>query len=80
MSLHQRQVHPEYVEGCFGCKVSTLSVQDLHIKAISHANDKELNAYRDARKQGIQPASTKMKDIQAAVRVSDVTGTAAKAG
>lgn len=80
MSLHRRQVHPEYVEGCFGCKVSTIQVQDLHIRAISHANDKELSAYRDARKQGIQPASTKMKDIQAAVRVSDTTGIAAKAG
>jgi hypothetical protein len=23
MTLHQRQVHPEYREGCFGCKVGT---------------------------------------------------------
>ena len=41
--------------------------------------DKELSAYRDARKQGIQPASTKMKDIQKAVRASDLIGRAAKA-
>lgn len=26
MSLHRERVHPEPVEGCFGCKVSTLSV------------------------------------------------------
>lgn len=26
MSLHQQQVHPDFVEGCFGCKVSTLAV------------------------------------------------------
>lgn len=79
MSLHRRQTHPEYVEGCFGCKVGTIAVQDLHIKAVSHANEKELNAYRDARKQGIQPKTTKMRDIQNAVRVSDKTGVAAKA-
>ena len=41
--------------------------------------DKELSAYRDARKLGIQPASTKMADIQKAVRVSDTIGRAAKA-
>ena len=41
--------------------------------------DKELSAYRDARKLGIQPASTKMKDIQKAVRASDVIGRAAQA-
>ena len=41
--------------------------------------DKELSAYREARKQGIQPATTKMKDIQTAVRASDLIGRAAKA-
>jgi hypothetical protein len=41
--------------------------------------DRELSAYRDARKLGIQPASTKMKDIQKAVRTSDAIGRAAKA-
>ena len=41
--------------------------------------DRELSAYRDARKLGIQPASTKMKDIQKAVRVSEKIGRAAQA-
>jgi len=41
--------------------------------------DRELSAYRDARKLGIQPASTKMKDIQKAVRVSEKIGKAAQA-
>ena len=41
--------------------------------------DKELSAYRDARKLGIQPASTQMKDIQKAVRVSEKIGRAAQA-
>lgn len=78
MSLHRERTHPEYVEGCFGCKASTLAYQDLHIRAWSHANDKELDAYRAARKQGIQPKTTKLKDINAAVRVSDRLGRAVK--
>lgn len=79
MSLHRERVHPEYVEGCFGCKVATLSFADMHIRAWSHSNERELDAYASARKQGIQPRSTKMKDIQTAVRASDSLGTAVKA-
>ena len=40
--------------------------------------DGELQAYRDARAQGIQPKSTKMKDIRAAVEISNKTGKAFK--
>lgn len=38
--------------------------------------DKELDEYRDARAQGIQPASTKTKDIRDAVEVSNTFGDA----
>ena len=48
------------------------------ISVLKH-NEKELNAYRDARKLGIQPASTKMKDINKAVRMSDKAGKALQA-
>jgi hypothetical protein len=41
--------------------------------------DKELSAYRDARKQGIQPRSTKLKDVQTATKISDALGKAYKA-
>ena len=70
---------PEYVEGCFGCKASTLSYQNMHIAMVSRAEEKELNAYRDARKYGIQPKTTKLKDIDAAVKASDTLGRAVKA-
>ena len=39
----------------------------------------ELKAYRDARAQGIEPKSTRMKDIQTAVQTSDKFGRAYKA-
>ena len=55
-------------------RAANLSVGSESIARSSTAVEKELNAYRDARKQGIQPASTKMKDIQSAVRASDAVG------
>lgn len=80
MTLHQRQVHPEYVENCFGCKVGKL---ELSVGAARNdgiptakAHDKELGSYYDALRQGIEPVSTKKKDIDAAVRLSNDMGVA----
>lgn len=41
--------------------------------------DAEIASYRQARAEGMQPASTKQKDIDAARRISDATGTAFRA-
>jgi hypothetical protein len=79
MSLHRHRTHPTYVEGCFGCKASTLNFPDMHIHQWARANDRELDAYRSARKEGIQPRSTKLRDIRAAVRMSDMVGKAVQA-
>ena len=80
MSKHQREVHPEEVEGCFGCKVGTLqlSVGEARHDGVMTAkqHDKELGSYYDAIRQGIEPVSTKTRDIQAAVRLSNDTGVA----
>jgi len=38
--------------------------------------DAELAAYKSARDQGIQPASTKLESVQEAYRISEMTGTA----
>lgn len=80
MSKHRREVHPEFVEDCFGCKVSTLqlSVGDARHDGVMSAkqHDKELGSYYDALRQGVEPVSTKQKDIDAAVRLSNETGVA----
>jgi hypothetical protein len=80
MNLHQRQKHPELVEGCFGCKVGTLqlSVGDARNDGVQSAkqHDKELGSYYSALRQGIEPVSTKQKDIDAAVRLSNDMGKA----
>lgn len=41
--------------------------------------DKELDAFRDARKQGVLPAGTKMPQIKAAMEMSDREGKAFQA-
>ena len=80
MSKHRREVHPVEVDGCFGCKVSglQLSVGDARHDGIQSAkqHDKELGSYYNAIRQGIEPVSTKQKDIDAAVRLSNDMGKA----
>lgn len=41
--------------------------------------DRELDAYKDARRQGIQPAGTKAHQVENAVAISNELGTAYKA-
>jgi hypothetical protein len=60
-------------------RASNIGITNEVVAGSIKNTDKELSAYRDARKLGIQPASTKMADIQKAVRASDKIGRAAKA-
>ena len=80
MSKHRREVHPVEVDGCFGCKVGSLqlSVGDARHDGVPSAkqHDRELGSYYDALRQGIEPVSTKQKDIDAAVRLSNDMGVA----
>lgn len=80
MTLHQIRTHPEYVEGCFGCKVSTQQIgycgkggQDA---TAQKKWDAELDLYKSAVNSGIQPESTKAPAIRAAMDWSDKTGKA----
>lgn len=65
---------------CFGCKAKglQLSTGDANGKRTMSAKayDGELNAYSDAIRQGVEPATTNMKDIQAAMKLSDLAGKA----
>lgn len=42
--------------------------------------DAELDSYREAKSQGIQPASTRMRDIRLATDLSDAAGVAVDMG
>ena len=78
MNIHQRQKHPEYVEGCFGCKIGTLELGTGD--ATRDISDKkwtsELQAYRDAKAQGIKPGGTSRAHVEAAYAASATMGKA----
>ena len=80
MSLHQIQTHPEFVEGCFGCKITTLELGtgDANSRAVMPKRkwEGELARYKQARSQGIQPAGTTMDKILAAEKASENLGRA----
>lgn len=73
MSLHQIQTHPEYVEGCFGCKASTLELGtgDAGKEIPEKKWQSRLDAYASAKAQGIQPAGTTPEKVQAAITASE---------
>lgn len=77
-TLHQIQVHPEYVPGCFGCKVSTQRIGYCGNKGQDATRQKrwdaELASYKSAVESGIQPESTQGPAIRAAVDWSEKTG------
>ncbi len=67
MGLHQETVHPEFVDGCFVCKASTVAVAPsatpsrkggadaARINAKEKEWAKDHRAYRTLRAQGMQP-------------------------
>lgn len=78
MTLHQIRTHPEPVDGCYGCRLGSVQVGGIgkHDRTRQKAWDKELQDYRDATAQGIQPETTRTRGIRAAVEWSDKTGIA----
>lgn len=65
---------------CFGCKAKGLSINTGDANSQKVMSNKkwngELDAYRAARAQGIQPAGTSMAQVQAAVEASNTMGKA----
>ena len=78
------EAHPEFVEGCFGCKGLTLSMNagDADSRRVTPNKrfNKELDAYAEARANGIQPAGTSMQKIQEAIKASETLGRPYDAG
>lgn len=76
MSAHAG--HSTFIEDCFGCKILTLQLNPGD--AGRPMSDKkwtgELDAYKRARAQGIQPSTTHTADIVAAERASETLGRA----
>lgn len=93
MSLHRRRVHPEFVDDCFGCRVSTLqfaagSTNDEQVRqrqfqerfaAEFHNGDRE--SYKALRAQGLQPpriAGSRQLEALASTKYEVETGEIAR--
>ena len=79
----KEHTHTSYVDGCFTCKIETLQLGtgDANSGLVSNGWtnkrwDKELDLYKSARKQGIQPDGTSTAKIQKALDISEKTGVA----
>ena len=70
--------HTTPIDDCFGCKALTLQINpgDAARDIPDKKWNSELQAYRDARAQGIQPSGTRMADIEAAHIASEKLGRA----
>jgi len=72
--------HIDCGEDCFGCKVRTLELNTGDANSQKNMSNKkfnkELDAYKEARKQGIQPGGTTMAKIEAAYQASERLGKA----
>lgn len=64
MTIHQRKVHPDFVEDCFMCKISSVQLSAgaansnpkfQEILAREKRWDKDMPAYKRMRDQGYQP-------------------------
>lgn len=65
--MAHRDLHPEYVDGCFGCKALTLNIgagaKEVRGAAVREmdakdkALDKDLASYKRLRNNGLQPKS-----------------------
>lgn len=73
MALHYK-THPEYVEGCFGCKAASLRFGQVDATR-QKKWDAELALYRSAVANGIQPETTQTAGIRSAIEWSEKTGT-----
>ena len=76
-------IHTEYVDSCFTCKLQTLQLNTGDANGALVANGwtqkkwkTEINEYRKARAQGIQPTGTSISKVRAAVEKSNQTGVA----
>jgi hypothetical protein len=78
------EYHPEPVEGCFGCKGLSIQMNtgDANSRKVmtNKQHNQELDAYKEARAQGIQPSGTSIHKVREAVKASETLGKAYDAG
>lgn len=78
-----RRTHPEYVEGCFGCKISTVAVFEMTGQAAQQRTrnrqwHRDVDAYKRARKSGLRPTASTTQAVEKAERQAESEARALK--
>lgn len=70
------QDHESYAACCRGIQFNT----GMLLTTRQKADNTELKAYAEARRQGVQPLGTKMAQVEHAMKASDASGVAYNGG
>ena len=78
--MKHQETHPSYVEGCFGCKISTINFgtvpggqKDSRTNiSIYSQREKDLHRYREKRRAGEQPDGTTKEAMDRSERKQDL--------
>lgn len=78
MAESEHSKHTTYVDGCFGCKAQTLELSTGDARSSRGMSNRmwnaEMTAYQSAVKEGLDPKTTNMADINAAKHAADKAG------
>ena len=78
VQVSEHAQHVEYVDGCFGCKAQTLELSTGDARSSRSMSNRswnaEMNAYASAVREGLDPKTTNMVDINAAKHAADKAG------
>ena len=81
--VERERVEHDFMCECFACRVKSIKVAYCGIgggdATAQRQWDRNLDLYRKARAEGIQPTGTSKSKVMAAIRQSDKTGSAFKA-
>lgn len=84
MTLHRERIHPEYVEGCYGCKIGGVSFGSVPggtrpgsaRLSFQRSFDQDMNAYREARRHGLRPDRVSKEAVRKAEQRQEILGRA----
>ena len=77
--IHKRK-HPEYVEGCYGCKLTTVTLFDVETgdmrgttkyRSSARKIQRDAEAYAGARKAGLRPEASTVEAVEKAERQAE---------
>ncbi len=78
MGIHQKQTHPEFVDGCDPCRWATVAVFDVpggnresNVTAGMRQMEKNLHRYRDKKQAGETPRSITKEGMDKGDKLQD---------